>query len=83
MERLKKYVLKFLCLLFTIPLIAQKKEVVDYVKPTIGGVGLILEPTRPLVHLPNSMQYFLRIGAVVNIPEAKFNYAPAVRLAVD
>lgn len=55
MERLKKYVLKFLCLLFTIPLIAQKKEVVDYVKPTIGGVGLILEPTRPLVHLPNSM----------------------------
>lgn len=28
-------------------------------------------------------QYFFRIGAVVNIPEAKFNYAPAVRLAVD
>lgn len=27
----------------------------DYVDPTIGGVGLILEPTRPLVHLPNSM----------------------------
>lgn len=25
------------------------------VDPTIGGVGLILEPTRPLVHLPNSM----------------------------
>jgi len=28
---------------------------VDYVDPTIGGVGLILEPTRPAVHLPNSM----------------------------
>lgn len=28
-------------------------------------------------------QYFFRIGAVANIPEAKFNYAPAVRLAVD
>ncbi|GGC15192.1 alpha-1 2-mannosidase [Parapedobacter defluvii] len=27
----------------------------NYVDPTIGGVGLILEPTRPLVHLPNSM----------------------------
>jgi len=28
-------------------------------------------------------QYFFRIGAVINIPEAKFNYAPAVRLALD
>ena len=28
---------------------------VHYVDPTIGGVGLILEPTRPTVHLPNSM----------------------------
>lgn len=32
-----------------------KNDVLDYVDPTIGGVGLILEPTRPLVHLPNSM----------------------------
>src|SRR5690606_41734484 len=32
-----------------------RKEHVNYVDPTIGGVGLILEPTRPLVHLPNSM----------------------------
>ncbi|HWK57155.1 MAG TPA: GH92 family glycosyl hydrolase [Parapedobacter sp.] len=30
-------------------------DVLTYVDPTIGGVGLILEPTRPLVHLPNSM----------------------------
>lgn len=27
----------------------------QYVDPTIGSVGLILEPTRPAVHLPNSM----------------------------
>ncbi len=32
-----------------------QKSVVDYVDPTIGSVGLILEPTRPLMHLPNSM----------------------------
>lgn len=32
-----------------------RKSILDYVDPTIGGVGLILEPTRPLVHLPNSM----------------------------
>ena len=31
------------------------KQPVEYVDPTIGGVGLILEPTRPLAHLPNSM----------------------------
>jgi predicted alpha-1,2-mannosidase len=28
---------------------------VEYVDPTIGGVALMLVPTRPLVHLPNSM----------------------------
>ncbi|RQP16990.1 MAG: glycoside hydrolase family 92 protein [Parapedobacter sp.] len=33
----------------------ERKGALDYVDPTIGGVGLILEPTRPLVHLPNSM----------------------------
>ncbi len=27
----------------------------DYVDPTIGSVGVILQPTRPTVHLPNSM----------------------------
>lgn len=35
--------------------LAQVPTPVDYVDPTIGGVGLILEPTRPLAHLPNSM----------------------------
>lgn len=28
---------------------------VQYVDPTIGGVGLLLEPTRPTTHLPNSV----------------------------
>ena len=28
---------------------------VDYVDPTIGNVGILLEPTRPAVFLPNSM----------------------------
>ncbi len=27
----------------------------QYVDPTIGGVGHLLEPTRPIAHLPNSM----------------------------
>jgi len=34
---------------------ADAKPSLSYVDPTIGGVGLILEPTRPTVHLPNSM----------------------------
>ncbi|NOX67338.1 MAG: glycoside hydrolase family 92 protein [Chlorobi bacterium] len=35
---------------------AQKNETnLNYVDPSIGGVGVILEPTRPTVHLPNSM----------------------------
>ncbi|MBE7171193.1 MAG: GH92 family glycosyl hydrolase [Williamsia sp.] len=29
--------------------------VVQYVDPTIGGVGQLLEPTRPTTHLPNSV----------------------------
>jgi len=32
----------------------EKSALVD-VDPSIGGVGIILEPTRPTVHLPNSM----------------------------
>jgi predicted alpha-1,2-mannosidase len=32
-----------------------KTSNLSFVDPRIGGVGLILEPTRPTVHLPNSM----------------------------
>jgi len=35
--------------------VAQAHAQVEYVDPTIGGVGFLLEPTRPTVHLPNSM----------------------------
>ena len=36
---------------FAVRAIAQ----VEYVDPTIGNVGILLEPTRPTVYLPNSM----------------------------
>ncbi len=46
----------FTFLLYSFLVIAQeKKSNLNYVDPTIGGVGVILEPTRPTVHLPNSM----------------------------
>ena len=34
---------------------------VEYVDPTIGNVGILLEPTRPAVYLPNSMVRFYPI----------------------
>jgi predicted alpha-1,2-mannosidase len=51
---------RFLCtgilLLVSCSLHAQvKASNLGDVDPAIGGVGLILEPTRPLAHLPNSM----------------------------
>lgn len=37
-------------------LYAQERfSALEYVDPSIGGVGVILEPTRPTVHLPNSL----------------------------
>jgi predicted alpha-1,2-mannosidase len=36
---------------------------VEYVDPTIGNVGILLEPTRPTVYLPNSMIRFYPIRA--------------------
>jgi predicted alpha-1,2-mannosidase len=36
---------------------------VEYVDPTIGNVGVLLEPTRPSVYLPNSMIRFYPIRA--------------------
>ncbi len=43
----------FILLLFSLTTKAQSN--LSYVDPTIGGVGLILEPARPIVHLPNCM----------------------------
>lgn len=46
-----KSVLFAVLALLAAPAIAQ----VEYVDPTIGNVGILLEPTRPTVYLPNSM----------------------------
>ena len=37
-----------------------EKDPVDYVNPNIGGIGHLLQPTLPLVHLPNSMMRISR-----------------------
>ncbi len=42
---------------------ARAKAQVEYVDPTIGNVGILLEPTRPAVYLPNSMVRFYPIRA--------------------
>lgn len=53
----------FSVLMLSCGALKQNIAVVDYVDPSIGGVGLVLEPTRPLAHLPNSM---LRIHPLKN-----------------
>ena len=40
---------------FCLPFATRTQAQVEYVDPTIGGVGVLLVPTRPTVHLPNSM----------------------------
>jgi len=35
--------------------LAPQRQILDYIDPTIGNVGLLLEPTRPTVHLPNQV----------------------------
>ena len=54
---MKNFNAVFVCLLlFSCSVIAQQKRSnLSYVDPTIGGVGLILEPTRPTVQLPNQL----------------------------
>ncbi len=39
----------------SINMFGQEPSNLKYVDPTIGGVGIILQPTRPTVHLPNSL----------------------------
>jgi predicted alpha-1,2-mannosidase len=45
---------------------------VDYVDPTIGGVGALLQPTRPTVHLPNSMVRMYPVRADQLADQIKF-----------
>src|SRR5690349_7416290 len=49
----KKFSVSVLALVFLSTAVAAGP--LDYVDPTIGGQGFLLEPTRPTVHLPNSM----------------------------
>ncbi len=49
---MKRFLLLFLAMLGWSPVLLAQ---VEYVDPSIGGVGFLLEPTRPTVHLPNSM----------------------------
>jgi len=55
MKNLTTYLISILFCVHFYNVQGQEKDIVDFVNPRIGGVGLILEPTRPLVHLPNSM----------------------------
>ena len=45
----------FSCVLVFAAEICSAQESLSFVDPNIGGVGLILEPTRPTVQLPNQM----------------------------
>ncbi len=47
--------LKVLVLVGCFHVFIQARAQVEYVDPSIGGVGFLLEPTRPVVHLPNGM----------------------------
>lgn len=57
--RMRQLILAGLFLvLATVPTFSQKTTPVtnaDWVDPTIGNVGMLLEPTLPTVHLPNQM----------------------------
>ena len=47
--------LKCCLLVAVVALTGRGSAQVEYVDPTIGNVGILLEPTRPTVYLPNSM----------------------------
>jgi predicted alpha-1,2-mannosidase len=48
-------IVKMALLVLSIYFPASASAQVEYVTPTIGNVGILLEPTRPAVYLPNSM----------------------------
>jgi len=45
----------FLLISVVFVLLSCRESNLKYVDPAVGGVGVILQPTRPTVHLPNSM----------------------------
>ena len=50
-----KRILTVLVCVWCLQLVVCTTAQVEYVDPSIGGVGFLLEPTRPTIHLPNSM----------------------------
>ncbi len=55
MISIHKHVFSLLIVLMVLSCSNHDETNLKYVDPTIGGVGVILEPTRPTIHLPNSM----------------------------
>jgi predicted alpha-1,2-mannosidase len=54
-NKMKNYLIVIFVFNFLLLVAQNKKTNINYVDPTIGGVGVILQPTRPTVQLPNSM----------------------------
>lgn len=50
-----KSIFAFLLAAYCFPALQPVRAQVEYVDPSIGGIGYLLEPTRPTVSLPNSM----------------------------
>ncbi|MEK7719739.1 MAG: hypothetical protein AAB347_09040, partial [Bacteroidota bacterium] len=53
----------FLFLITAFSATAQTRTNLETVDPTIGNVGILLQPTRPTVHLPNQMVRFYPVRA--------------------
>ena len=60
---LRLSVVFLLFLISVFPAIAQTRTNLETVDPTIGNVGILLQPTRPTVHLPNQMVRFYPVRA--------------------
>ena len=56
-----KYLIIPIIILFIASCGQKSNDPVDYVNPNIGGILLLLQPTVPLVSLPNSMMRIHRL----------------------
>ena len=52
---MKKNIFAILAVLLALASCRNAGEPLDYVDPTIGGVSVLLQPTRPTVQVPNEM----------------------------
>ena len=60
---LRPSVVSLLILISVFSVTAQIRTNLETVDPTIGNVGILLQPTRPTVHLPNQMVRFYPVRA--------------------